>query len=198
MLGNKKLSSNKDALHHVISCLRRIGGISVVASSYALEETKGFQTLRRVLKLFEKMASNDSLICRRSIIVADELFTLLQQWKIQTESNGDDPKMFVLVDFVIKESTRPADVIRALILWSSSNQFGDSLLPRLEDLLCRGIHFSTLSGELSGTLLRLKHARTMFKELASIPVDQQEKKMKSSTTRGIWESMATGNLSIDK
>ena len=133
------------------------------------------------LAIFEKMASNDSLIGRRSIIVADELFTLLQQWKIQTESNGDDPKMFVLVDFVIKESSRPADVIRALILWSSSNQFGDSLLPRLEDLLCRGIHFSTLNGELSGTLLRLKHARTMFKELASIPVDQQEEKMQSST-----------------
>jgi len=198
ILGNDKLSSNKDALHRVLCCLRRICSISLVASSYTSKEAKVFQTLRQVLKLFEKMASNDSLICRKSIIVADELFNLFQQWKIQTKSNGDDPKMFLLIDFVIGESTRPVDVIRALILWSSSNEFGNSQLPRLEDLLCRGIHFSTTNGELSGTLLRLKHARIPFKELASTSVAQQEKKMKSSSTRRIWECMATGNLSIDK
>jgi len=198
ILGNDKLSSNKDALHRVLCCLRRICSISLVASSYTSKEAKGFQTLRQVLKLFEKMASNDSLICRKTIIVADELFNLFQQWKIQTKSNGNDPKMLLLIDFVIGESTRPVDVIRALILWSSSNEFGNSQLPRLEDLLCRGIHFSTINGELSGTLLRLKHARITFKELASTSVAQQEKKMKSSSTRGIWECMATGNLSINK
>jgi len=198
ILGNDKLSSNKDALHHVLCCLRRISIMSLVASSYTSKEAKGFQTLRQVLKLFEKMASNDSLICRKSIIVADELFNLFQQWKIRTKSNGDDPKMFLLIDFVNEESSRPVDAIRALILWSSSNEFGNSLLPRLEDILCRGIHFSTLDGELSGTLLRLKQARRTFEELTSTSVEQQEKKMKSSTTRGIWERMSTGNVSIDK
>ena len=195
IFGNEKLSSNTDALYRALCCLRRIGGFSLVICSDASKQTSGFETLRRVLKLFEKMTSNNSLICRKSIIVADELFTLFQQWKIQTGSNGDDPKMYILLDFVIEVSSAPADVIRALLLCSSSNQFKNSFLSRLEDLLCRGVRFAALNGELSGTLLRLKHARTTFKELVVTPEDQQEKTRSSG---GIWDRMATGNLSIDK
>ena len=106
--------------------------------------------------------------------------------------------MFLLVDFLIQESSRPIDVIRALLLWSSSNCFGDLFLSRLEDILRRGIHFSTLNGELSGTLLRLKHARILFKELAPVSLVQRRGKRTSATPNGIWERMATGDLSIEK
>lgn len=106
--------------------------------------------------------------------------------------------MFLLVDFLIQESSRPIDVIRALLLWSSSNRFSDPFLSRLEDILRRGIHFSTLNGELSGTLLRLKHARILFKELAPVSLVQRRGKRTSATPNGIWERMATGDLSIEK
>lgn len=101
--------------------------------------------------------------------------------------------MYEFIDFVIDVSTEPANVVRALSLWSSEHG-GDSLLPRLEQLLRRGIHFAVLHGELSGTLLRLKHARTAFKDLDL----NRDQAVQTKDTASIWESMGKGNASIEK
>lgn len=159
------------------------------------QEATGFRVLKRVLYLFEKMASSESPVCRRSIVVADELYTVFQQWKIQSGSKGDDSKMYLVVDYVISESSAPENVLQALVLWSSSNDCGDLLFPRLKSLLRRGVHYAALKGELSGTLLRLKHARTTFTELVLTPYSDGRS---SKSTGKIWDRMATGNLSIDK
>jgi hypothetical protein len=154
----------------------------------------GFRVLRRVLKLFEKMSTNESLVCRKSIVASDELNTIFQDWKIQSGSSGDDEKMYLVIDFVVAESSEPGDVLQALMLWASSNETGESLCPRLRSLLRRGVHYAALNGELSGTLLRLKRARTTFTELVLSPVDDANAKSSS----GIWDRMATGDLSMDK
>lgn len=142
------------------------------------------------------MACNPCDVRQKSISIPDELFSLFEQWKIITGSNGDDPKMYFLVDFVIKVSQAPGDVIRALLLWSAVNPVGSSLYSRIEDLLCRGIHFAALNGELSGTLFRLKYARETLKVQAENRDHSIESK--TSATTGIWERMATGDLLIEK
>ena len=160
IIDDRKLSSSSESLRRCLECLRKIGGVSVVLCSKPSTKTLGFATLKRVLELYEKLSAKNSL----SINVPDEIYSLLQQWKSQKASSGDDASMYEFIDFVIDVSTEPANVVRALSLWSSEHG-GDSLLPRLEQLLRRGIHFAVLRGELSGTLLRLKHARTAFKDL---------------------------------
>jgi hypothetical protein len=117
----------------------------------------GFDTLRLVLKLFEKMSTNHFLLRRNFINIPDEIFTLFQQWKIQKGSSGDDADMFHLIDFVMDVSSIPA-------------------------------------GEFSGTLLRLKHARTTFKELDS----SHDQAGQRNDDVSIWERMGQGIVSIEK
>lgn len=169
--------------------LRTLGHDSLAQIS---SKAKEFRIFGRVLRLLETMACSDSVTCRTTIALADELYSLFQEWKMRSGSNGADPRMYLLVDFVIDESSCPDAVVGALVLWSSSNDCGELLFPRLRALLCRGLHHAALKGELSGTLLRLRHARSTFTE----HVLSDEKGSKS--TGGIWESMATGILAIDK
>jgi hypothetical protein len=194
ILENQKLTSSIDSLYQVLRHLRKICNDCLTMISDPSKEATGFRVLKRVLYLFEKMASSESPVCRRSIVVADELYTVFQQWKIQSGYKGDDSKMYLVVDYVINESSAPENVLQALVLWSSSNDCGDLLFPRLKSLLRRGVHYAALKGDLSGTLLRLKHARTTFTELVLTPSDGRS----SKSTDKIWDRMATGTLSIDK
>lgn len=194
ILDDRKLLLNKDAMYKVLSQLRKLGSDALISISHSSKESTGFRILSRVLKLFEKMTNSDSIICRDSLKISDELYALFQKWKIQSGSIGDDSKMYLLIDFVIGESSSPQDVFRALVLWSSSNDCGNLLFPRLRALLRRGVHFAAVKGELSGTLLRLRHARGTFKELHLSPPGASNIQNGS----GIWEAMATAKLSIDK
>ena len=182
--------NNKEALHTVVRQLRKLGNDSLTSISNKSKGSTGFRILGRVLGSFEKMAGSDSLICRTSIAFANELYKLFQAWKIQSGSKGNDSKMYLLIDFVIDESTCPEEVCQSLILWSSSNDCGEMLLPRLRSLLRKGVHYAALKGELSGTLLRLRHARSTFTEL----VEGE----RFEVTDGVWEAMRAGALAIDK
>ena len=101
--------------------------------------------------------------------------------------------MYQLIDFAIDVSTEPAYMMKALLLWSVDHD-GDSLLIRLEDLLGRGIYFAVLHGELSGTLLRLKKARTAFEELDL----NRDQAVQTKDAVSIWESMGKGKALIEK
>jgi hypothetical protein len=187
------LLSNKEALHTVLSHLRKLGCDSLVQILNKATKSTGFWILGRVMNLLEKMGHSDSMVCRACIAPADELYILFQEWKIQSGSNGDDSKMYFLIDFVIDKSNCPEEVVRALLLWSTSNDCGELLLPRLRALLCKGVHFAGLKGELSGTLLRLRHARSTFTELVL-----SDNGTRSVVTDGTWEAMGAGTLAIDK
>lgn len=193
IIGDAKLSSSNEAIRRTLDCLRKIGSISVVHCSKASTETMGFDNLKRVLTLFEQMSTKNSSSWQNSINVPDEIFTLLKQWKTEKDSSGDDASMYQFIDFVINVSSEPAHVVKALSLWSSHHN-GDALFSRLEHLLRRGIHFAVANGELSGTLLRLKHARTAFKELDST----RDQSRQTEDAVSIWESMGTGNVSLEK
>lgn len=159
------------------------------------KEVSRFRILKRVLRLFHQMSTSDSPHCSSSITVADELYTFMQEWKTLTGSNGDDLIMLNLIDFIVNGSA-PGDVLRALVLWSSSNEVGNSLYPRLDTLLRRGVQ-AALKSELSGSLLRLKHARLNYTD-ENRPALSAELSQVAKTTSGIWRQMAVGDLSVDK
>lgn len=197
ILEDKNLLGNKVALSRALYCLGNIGIVAVSLCSIPAKETVGFETLRRILKLFEKMASSHSDVCQKSINFPDELVRLFKKWQVFNEPDKDEQNMLILVDFVIDVSSRPCDVVRALMFWADSNFTRNSFCSRLEDLLCRGITFAALNGEVSGTLLRLKHARTTFIDLNSND-GNLTRKTNPKATGSIWASMEIGSLSIEK
>ena len=194
IVGNDEFSSNGESIRCVFYCLRKIRGTALHLCSNESDETVGFEILRRISALFEKMSTSNFHLWQDSIDLPSEIFNLFEQWKIQGGSSGDDAKMYHLIDFIITVSSVPPDVIDALFLWSSNN-FGNSLLSRLENLLCRGIYFSLLKGDYSGTLLRLKEARKSFNELDSNQ-NNEEKQTKNAVS--IWMSLGNGLMSIEK
>jgi hypothetical protein len=148
--------------------------------------------LKRILRLFTLMATSESSICRQSIVVSDELHAFMLHWMGDT---SDELKICSLVDFFVAESA-PGDVLRAFVCWSNSHELGSAVFYRLHNILRRGVHDALQSG-LSGSLLRLKHARRMFEEeddslAAEEPIDFVSK------SDGLWRRMSAGGLSIDK
>jgi hypothetical protein len=108
---------------------------------------------------------------------------------------SDDSAILTLIDFLSKESA-PGDVLRALVIWSSSHEVGDAMFARLDALLCRGVQVA-LKSELSGSLLRLRHARRTYTDGNRLALSSEQGDM-SKTSVGIWRQMSIGALSIDK
>jgi hypothetical protein len=196
ILASRIFSSKEKAIHRVLLCLREIGTDALASAFDSEQQGAGFSTLKRVLRAFHQMATSDSESCRKSIVVADELHTFLQEWKKKSGPNEDGSEMLTLIDFMISESA-PGDVLWALVLWLSSNEIGPALFPRLDTLLRRGVHVS-LRSELSGSLFRLKHARQAYTEGNRPLLSSQELVEVPRTTDGIWRQMSIGALSLDK
>jgi hypothetical protein len=191
ILDSKKLLSKQDVLDQVVQCLRKVGLGALDVARKPSESEIGFGSLKRVLRLFHKMSTSASPRCRSAVEVADELCAFLQHWKGVVEMPGKDTDIFGLIDFFIKESA-PNDVLRALVQWSKSYKLGPNVFPRLDDILRQGVNVA-LQSELSGSLLRLKHARLAFKDAESMPSLDEDR-----DGDGIWRRMSSGVLSIDK
>ena len=193
ILDNRRLLSQSHISTFLLENLKVIGSGALSIATRETEQDAGFRILKRVLRLFNQMSSSDSSSCRESIIVANELFLFLQEWKEKVHALADDEKMFILIDYIITESS-PSDVFPALVEWSSVYQVGDSLLPRLNTLIRQGVHVALQSGKPS--LFQLQQARRTY---------SQENKILSSgkyetenSEDGIWKRMSKGYLSINK
>lgn len=157
----------------------------------------GFKNLKRVLRLFQQMATSSTRSCRESVVVGDELYAFLKEWKRISDSDVDDSAFLGFVDFLSTEST-PGDVLHALVLWSASNDLGDDLFSQLDSLLRRGVHVA-LKSELSGSLLRLKHARSHYTEENKVDLSKDNTEAaRTPDGTSIWRQMEAGSLSIDK
>jgi hypothetical protein len=170
----------------------------ITALDIALDKTKkdaGFLLFKRVLKLFHQMSIDDSSYCRESVILADEIYALFQEWKSKSGASADDSKMMEVIDFVIKESS-PTNVLPALILWSSEYQVGHSLFPRLDALLCGGVRDSLKSRHPS--LFRLQQARQDYCTENQIIFSERKSDKAERSDDGIWRRMTNGELSINK
>ena len=195
ILDSRKLVCNQQIPRHVLDCLRHLGLEALRLAKNTTTEKIGFHALKRVLLLFQRMSDNIIQTCRQSIVVAEEIHTLLMEWESFLEQENRDSQMLVLIDFLVKESS-PRDVLSSLVLWSSSHDVGDLLYSRIDAFLHRGVE-RALRQEVSGSLLRLKHAReglTDENRVALGPVLKITTKPETS----IWGKLSVGSLAIDK
>jgi len=196
ILSSKKLLRRTNISEVVLTQLRIVAlhALDTASKEYGVAESNGFQLLKRVLKLFQDMSSNEIEKCRDAIVVSDELYSLFEHWK--TKSNHlepNDAQMLNLLDFVIGQSA-PEDALKALVKWSQEYSVDSSMESRLEELLQRGVEVAMNSGQPS--LFRLQQARQGYSEenqvLATVDVVQE------SVQGGIWSRLKTGNLRIEK
>ena len=177
ILQTLNLQHQPDVLQRVVECLENIG-IDALKTCRESTGDVNLSLVRRVLQLFDKISRGSS---GPMVAVADKLHAFLKHWASDA-----------LLDIIIEESS-PADVLSALASWSrEERELGPSLYSRLNQLLSKGVD-NALQHELSGSLLRLKHARGDFKEPVPPPSPRS-----SLGASGIWDRMATGTLSIDK
>ena len=195
-MDNRKLLCKQEIPVRLLECLRQLGLDALRLANDTTTEKTGFHELKRVLLLFHRMSTSATRICRESIVVAEEIQCFLIEWEGILGSNERDSHILVLVDFVVKEST-PRDVLAALVLWSSSRTVGDLMYSRIDALLQRGVE-RALRTEVSGSLLRLKHAREGFTDDNKVALSPSLKVATSKMENSIWKRLSLGSLSIDK
>ena len=185
-----------DILDNILRILREIAHDAFAAAQNEGRKPDSFRKLKRVLRLFHKMSTTASPRGIESIVVANELHSLLLAWKKDPLLSRDDPDCLQLLDFFVAESA-PSEVLHALYLWSDSTDLCPFILPRLEEALRRGVN-SALRSELSATLLRLRHARLAIGGNESMMRQERGPAAPSNGGVGIFRKMASGNLTIDK
>jgi len=141
--------------------------------------------LRKIFNLFEKVATNKSPVCRESIDVSAELFSLLKT--CQSKDPGPSEAELSFVNLLAHHGT-PEYVLQTLALWAYDYPSSAHLMPLLHILLQRGTHHG-ITREISGSLLRVRYARAQSQGTREIDV--------SSDTH-VWRSMFDGSVAIAK
>lgn len=195
ILASKKLLRRTNISEVVLTQLRIVAlrALDNASKENGAAETNGFQMLKRALKLFGDMSSNEVEKCRDVIVVPDELYSLFEHWKSKSNLEANDAQMLKLLDFVISQSA-PEDVLKALVKWSQEYSVDSSMNARLEELLQRGVEVAMKSGQPS--LFRLQQARQGYSEENQMlsTVDTVQEKVQG----GIWSRLETGDLRIEK
>jgi hypothetical protein len=181
-------SPSLSALHSIVDLM--VKSLRQIAKS-ALDSDENQQNstliLRRVVRIYSKP------YFRKLVDVPKELLFLIKHKAEDATSRlMSYPKAMTFIEFLVDEAF-PSDLLKALTLGEKYPIHQPELLPFLNKVLIRG---ALLGSELSVSLLRIKRARQRLEQPES-----------SSTTNnnidqppkwGIWTSMASGVLNIDK
>lgn len=172
-----------DAVASVKENLRFIGYDSLHVS-----DKKSQRLMKRVLDVLQKCGSICTQSGTASIIIYQELYTFLQAASAVDESNR-----LRLMEFFAREAV-PRDYLQALLVANDDNPCGVEYLRQMRIVLRRAARES-VSSEFSVALMKVKHARMANEGTAhswncaeNYPVE----------TKGIWQSMALGNISCVK
>ena len=150
--------------------------------------------LRRIFKLFEKMATNKSAVCRESIDVSAELFSLLQSCQTGRTSPSEAELFFVNL---LAHHGAPVYALQTLALWAPGCQSSSDLMPLLHILLQRGTH-DGISREISGSLLRVRYARAQSKGNGQTNVAGFTVESTAASDNNVWKRMFDGSVAIAK
>lgn len=192
MLEHQQFGDNEAVLSETLSVLRKMA-----KDALSLEDSPSTGMddllLRKIFCLFEKMATNKSAVCRDSIDVSAELFSLLQS--CQTNDIGPSEAEVSFVN-LLAHHCAPVHALRALSLWASEYQSASYLVPLLHTLLQRGSH-DGITREISGTLLRVRYARAQSRQSQNDYVDMSSEAPVAGDTH-LWRQMFEGTLAITK
>lgn len=178
-------------LSDVLGSLQKIAKDALSLES-SLEHDINAPIMRKVFRLFQKMATNKSAVCRESILVSTELYSLLQRCR----NNGLEPseRELSFVNLLAHDGS-PVYALQALALWAANYPLASYLIPSLHILLQRGAHRG-VTHELSGSLLRVRYARLLSQGERSNRGSQSYEFHTAET--GIWRQMFDGSLAIKK
>jgi hypothetical protein len=163
-------------------------GIGICALGSVGADTKCTQKLKRILRIYKSASTVVSIVQPRSqpIDVPCELL----QW-VDHESYSEQ-KTLELVQF-LSEEAEPADLLRAIKVWTSKVTVGVEILPILQTVIRRAAADANCS-ELSGSLRRLRLARHLLKRNMSDDgyavhggIDDEDKPVHK-----IWKRMSSG------
>jgi len=147
--------------------------------------------LRKVLGLFEKMASNSG----SSIDVSAELFALVES--CQNSEPGPSEVELGFLNLLVHQST-PVYALQTLARWAPDYPSSAYLMPLLHIVLQRGTHHG-IAREISGTLLRVRCARAQAQGTSS---QDESVDLNASSVVGddknVWRQMLDGNVTIEK
>ena len=191
LLDDPVYTRDKAVLSDVLDNLRKIAKDALSLES-SLEHNINAPIMRKVFRLFQKMASNKSAVCRESIAVSTELYSLLQLCR----NNGLEPsKREISFVNLLAHDGSPVYALQALALWAANYPSATYLIPSLHILLQRGAHRG-VTHELSGSLLRVRYARLLSQgERSNLGTQSIESR---TAETGVWGRMFDGSVAIEK
>lgn len=181
MLDSSLYCNDKEKSSASLEVLRKMAKDALHLDENALDDI----ILRKIFGLFEKMASSKSPACRESVDVSGELFSLLQSCKNDEQSPSEAELSFISL---LAHHITPQYAFQALALWSKEYSSSTFVIPFLHVLLQRGTHHG-ITREISGTLLRIRHARgqSQVREVDAFESDTN-----------VWRRMFDGSVTIAK
>jgi hypothetical protein len=190
MLDSTKYRNNNDAISDTLDILRKLAENSLYlenSPNNGMNET----ILRKVCKLFEKMASNKSSTSRGSIDVSAELYALVQSCR-HIEHGLSEAELPFLNMLAHKSS--PVYALETLALWASDYSSSGDLIPLLHIVLQRGTE-EGITREISGTLLRIRYARAQGRQSDELELGTSSV---AGSSKKVWRRMLDGDVAIEK
>jgi hypothetical protein len=182
---------DKAVLSDVLGNLQKIA-TDALSLEDAVEHEINAPILRKVFHLFQKMATNKSAMCRESIAVSTELYSLLQSCR----NGGPEPsKKEVSFVNLLANDGAPVYALQTLALWAPMYPSASYLIPSLHVLLQRGAHRG-VTHELSGSLLRVRYARLLSQGMWSYSGSPSYDTRAAETN--VWRRMFDGTVAIEK
>jgi hypothetical protein len=178
------LSSLHSTIDLIVNSIRQIAKSALDSDD---NQQNFIQILRRVIHIYSKP------YFRKHIEVPKELLLLIQHKAgnvtIRWTSDG---KVLTFLQFLIDEAI-PDDVLKSLAIGETSPLNQPELLPLIKKILIRG---ALLGTEMSSSLLRIRRARQRLQQPESSPTNAHN--TDKIPKCGIWTSMATGVLTVEK
>ena len=192
IVDDASLSNDTDAVDLVLKSLREIGANALDADNKD-QQKQSARILKRIIRLYHKTSTKNTVAAGQMIDVADELLQLLEHKRKRLyRSNPND-----LIEFLADEAN-PSDILKTLSIWTSLPDTTIAAIPVLHTLLGRGAHAS-MSSELSGSLLSLKRARLRLREESTLELrSSKDLDVDKVPNQSIWKKMSNGMVVVAK
>lgn len=191
MLDSTKYSNDKAVISESLDVLRKLAEDSLSRLNLPTSNMDDL-ILRKVFKLFEKTATNKSLVCRESIDVSAELYSLVRG--CQNDDPGPSESELSFLNLIAHNST-PKYALETLALWAPDYPSSPYLMPLLHIILQRGTQHG-ITREISGTLLRVRYARALAQGRQGDAVDVSTAHVADSNN--VLRRMFDGSVAIEK
>lgn len=193
ILDTKTDLNSEASLRVLVEHVTNIGRGSV--ESFVEEKSKGTRVLKRVLRLYNRIATLPTDAAKSIVDIPLELISLLEHADLRAKSNDET---IDIIAFYANEA-RPKDVIESLVRWCSPVASESRLFPIFQTVLRKGAQ-TNVGGEMSASLYRVIHAHSRLQEAIQIwkPCNPSEPIAEEREIGGLWTRISHGTLELEK